>query len=120
MKQLQFADIAGECFGMHFVVCGNAFQENSRWRVASGCSETLTYVCTAPERMEPHFFCTVKEAVSSLCILAGTVLPENFRITVFGLIRRVGPKIGAAFRNTAAALRFNRREICRQRGGLRL
>ena len=120
MKQLQFANIAGECFGMHFVVCGNAFQENSRWRVASGCSETLTYVCTAPERMEPHFFCTVKEAVSSLCTLAETVLPENFRITVFGLIRRVGRKIGTAFRNTAAALRFNRREICRQRGGLRL
>lgn len=120
MKQLQFANIAGECFGMHFVVCGNAFQECPCWRVASGCSETLTYVCTAPERMEPHFFCTVKEAVSSLCTLAGTVLPENFRITVFGLIRRVSRKIGAAFRNTAAALRFNRREICRQRGGLRL
>ena len=46
--------------------------------------------------------------------------PENFRITVFGLIRRVGRKIGTAFRNTATALRFNRREICRQRGGLRL
>ena len=120
MKQLQFANIAGECFGMHFVVCGNAFQECSCWRVASDCGRASTYVCTAPERMEPHFFCTVKEAVSSLCILAGTVLPENFRITVSGMIRRIIRRTGRVFQYRFREFRFRRQELYRQRGGLRL
>ena len=120
MKQLQFAGIAGGYPGIHFAVSGDGAGEVPAWQFMPGACGASVHVCAATAFMEPMFFCTVKEAVSSLCVLAGTVLPESFRITVSGMIRRIVRRTGRVFQYRFREFRFRRQELYRQRGGLRL
>ena len=122
MKQLRIADIAGEYSGMHFVVYGNVSGVSSCWQPAPACSGTSVPVYTVPVTAEPSFFCTVKEAVSSLFFVAESVTTEFFRQTIPDQLKRIAGRLRAAFRFSGWRIRFcsKRQGLYRESGGLRL